>query len=140
MFQSEPRHPDSINARMRQALYWAEVEQIDANIGRLLDYLDRSGQLDNTLIVFTSDHGDMLGDHGLVNKGCRFYEGLVRVPLIFWWPGRIEQGLQSNALVSLIDIAPTLLEISGEPVPNHMQRSEERRVGKECVVTCKSRW
>src|SRR3546814_9817269 len=63
----------------------------------------------------------MLGDHGLVNKGCRFYEGLVRVPLIFWWPGRIEQGLQSNALVSLIDIAPTLLEISGEPVPNHMQ-------------------
>src|SRR3546814_15657722 len=124
MFQSEPRHPDSINARMRQALYWAEVEQIDANIGRLLDYLDRSGQLDNTLIVFTSDHGDMLGDHGLVNKGCRFYEGLVRVPLIFWWPGRIEQGLQSNELVSLLDIAPHLLEISS---------SEASRVGNESV-------
>ncbi len=120
-FQSTPRHPDSIDARVRQARYWAEIELIDANIGRLLDHLDRSGQLDNTLIIFTSDHGEMLGDHGLINKGCRFYEGLVRVPLIFWWPGHIKKGLQSNALVELIDIAPTLLEITGEPVPARMQ-------------------
>ncbi|QEC52399.1 arylsulfatase A-like enzyme [Anseongella ginsenosidimutans] len=121
MFQSKPRHPDSINARLRQARYWAEIELIDENIGRLLETLEKTGQLGNTLIIFTSDHGDMLGDHGLVNKGCRFYEGLVRVPLIFWWPGQLKQNQQSDALVSLIDIAPTLLEIAGEEVPEHMQ-------------------
>src|SRR3546814_15169597 len=108
MFQSEPRHPDSINARMRQALYWAEVEQIDANIVRLLDYLDRSGHLDNTLIVFTSDHGDMLGDHGLVNKGCRFYEGLVRFTLIFWLPVPLEQRFHTYVMFSLIIIHPNI--------------------------------
>ena len=47
----------------------------------------QTGQRENTAIVFTSDHGEMLGDHGLLYKGCRFYEGLVRVPLIFSWPG-----------------------------------------------------
>ena len=68
-----------------------------------------------------SDHGEMLGDHGLVAKGCRFYEGLVRVPLIFSWPGQIESGLVSDALVELIDIAPTLLELAGIPAPARMQ-------------------
>lgn len=121
MFQSVPRDPASFNAKELQARYWASIEQIDDNIGRLLDYLEQSGQLSNTLIIFTSDHGDMLGDHGLINKGCRFYEGLVRVPLIFWWPGRVKPGLQSDALVELIDIAPTLLEITGEAVPERMQ-------------------
>ena len=75
----------------------------------------------NTLIIFMSDHGEMLGDHGLVAKGCRFYEGLVRVPLIFSWPGQIESGLVSDALVELIDIAPTLLELAGVPKPARMQ-------------------
>lgn len=121
VFQSTPRHPDSINARLRQARYWAEIELIDENIGRLLGELKASGQLNNTLIIFTSDHGEMLGDHGFTGKGCRFYEGLVRVPLIFWWPGKFEADLQSDALVELIDIAPTLLEITGEKIPDRMQ-------------------
>ena len=64
------------------------IEQIDDNVGRMLDALERSGQLENTVVIFTSDHGETLGDHGLLLKGCRFYEGLVRVPLIMSWPGR----------------------------------------------------
>ena len=59
---------------------------IDDQLGRILQVLEESGQRDNTIVVFTSDHGETLGDHGLVQMGCRFYEGLVRVPLIFSCP------------------------------------------------------
>jgi arylsulfatase A-like enzyme len=62
-----------------------------------------------------SNHGEMLGDHGLLLKGNRFYEGLVRVPLVFSWPGQVRAGLVSDALVELTDIAPTLLEVADLP-------------------------
>ena len=68
-----------------------------------------------------SDHGETLGDHGLLLKGCRFYEGLVRVPLIFSWPGRFGAGVVRNSLVELTDLAPTLLELAGLPLPERMQ-------------------
>jgi arylsulfatase len=71
-------------------------------------------------VLFMSDHGETLGDHGLIQKGCRFYEGLVRVPMIWRWPGQVRQG-QSDALVELTDIAPTLLEFCGLGVPDHCQ-------------------
>lgn len=64
------------------AKYWAMIELIDDNIGRLIKTLDENGQRENTLVIFTSDHGNMVGHYGLWAKGCRFYEGLVRVPLI----------------------------------------------------------
>jgi arylsulfatase A-like enzyme len=60
----------------------------------------------------------MLGDHGLVLKGCRFYEGAVHVPLIWSWPAHVQQGLRSEALVELTDIVPTLLEVLGLSVPD----------------------
>lgn len=120
-FQTAARDPDSFGGRELQAAYWASVEFVDEQVGRLLDVLDQTGQRSNTIIVFMSDHGEMLGDHGLVQKGCRFYEGLVRVPLIISWPGALAQDLQSDALVELIDVAPTLLELVGLPVPERMQ-------------------
>ncbi len=120
-FQTEPREPESFNARGIQAAYWAMIELIDENVGRMLDALERTGQADNTLVIFTSDHGKTLGDHGLLMKGCRFYEGLVRVPLIIRLPGQIPAGLRSDALVELIDLAPTLLEMAGLPAPMEMQ-------------------
>lgn len=73
------------------------------------------------MIIFTSDHGETLGNHRLIEKGCRFYEGLVRVPLIWSWPGHFPVGVVSDALVELTDKAPTLLELAGETVPGHMQ-------------------
>ena len=68
-----------------------------------------------------SDHGEMLGDHGLTRKGCRFYEGLTHVPLIISSPSRFRQGVRSGALVELIDIVPTLLELAGLDVPKDVQ-------------------
>jgi len=120
-FQTPCRRPEDFNAKWIQAAYYAMIELVDDNVGRMLEALDRTGQRENTLVIFMSDHGEMLGDHGLLLKGCRFYEGLVRVPLIFSWPGQFPAGVPRNALVELMDIAPTLLELAGLPVPAQMQ-------------------
>ena len=103
------------------AAYYAMIELIDTQLARILDALDASGQLTDTLVIFTSDHGEMLGDHGLLYKGCRFFEGLVHVPLIVAWPGEIKAGLVSSALVESIDLAPTLLEAAGLEIPYYVQ-------------------
>lgn len=112
-FQSKAGRIPEEKLRLSLAKYWAMIELIDHNVGRMLDALQTTGQRENTVVIFTSDHGHMIGDHGLYNKGCRFYEGLVRVPLILSWPGRFKQGLRSDDLVELTDIAPTLLELAG---------------------------
>jgi arylsulfatase A-like enzyme len=96
--------------RLIRAAYWAMCDLIDVQIGRVLDALERSGQRDNTLVIFMSDHGEMLGDHGIYLKGPFFYEPAVRVPLIVSWPGVVKAGVRSDALVELVDLAPTLLE------------------------------
>ncbi len=120
-FQTKARRPEEFDAKRIQAAYYAMIELIDDNVGRMLDALEDSGQLTNTIVIFMSDHGEMLGDHGLLLKGCRFYEGLVRVPLIMSWPGRFRQNERRQALVELTDIAPTLLELAGVPIPARMQ-------------------
>jgi arylsulfatase len=109
------------DAKTLQAAYYAMIKLIDDQVGRILDALEETGQRENTVVLFMSDHGEMLGDHGLIQKGCRFYEGLVRVPLIWSWPGKFRANSRSDALVELTDIAPTLLEIAGEEVPAEMQ-------------------
>lgn len=101
--------------------YYALVEHLDYQLGRLIDYLEDSGQRQNTIIMFMSDHGECLGDHGLFWKGGFFYECNVHVPLIFSCPGLIQEGLRSDALVELMDVAPTVLELNGLPVPQYMQ-------------------
>lgn len=120
-FQSKPRDPSTYASRYMKAAYYAQIEFIDYNLGLVLDALERSGQRENTLIVFTSDHGEMMGDHGLVHKGCRFYEGLTHVPLIFSWPARLKQTSRTTALAELTDIVPTLLEGLGLRVPEYVQ-------------------
>jgi arylsulfatase len=116
-FQSGPKRPEEFSGKKVQAAYYAQIEMVDHELGRILDELDRTGQRENTVVVFHSDHGEALGDHGLTQKGCRFYDGLVRVPLIVSWPGHLREGLQSDALVELTDVFPTLMELSGLPVP-----------------------
>ena len=101
--------------------YYAEIELIDDQFGRLLDYLDETGLRENTIVIFMSDHGEMSGDHGLYWKGAYFYEALVHVPLIISCPGRFKEGIRSDALVELVDIAPTLMEAAGLEIPYYMQ-------------------
>ena len=116
-FQTGARHPDAFAGKKVQAAYYAMIEQIDHELGRLLDELDRTGEREHTLIVFMSDHGEALGDHGLTQKGCRFFDGLCRVPLIFSWPGHVQQGVAGEALVELMDVMPTLMSVTGSPIP-----------------------
>jgi arylsulfatase len=121
-FQTEaPVSPHSYDARRMVAAYYAQIELIDDQVGRMLAALESSGQRENTLVIFTSDHGETLGDHGLLWKGCRFYESLVHVPLIFSWPGHFAAGLRNNALVELTDLVPTLLDAVGLPTTPHVQ-------------------
>ena len=119
-FQTAVQRPDPVLAREQRAAYYAMIALIDANVGRMLQVLEETGQRENTVVIFMSDHGEMLGDHGLWRKGCRFYEGLVRVPLILSWPGRFHANAVSHALVELVDLVPTLRELAGLSLPAHM--------------------
>lgn len=112
--------PESYDALLMKACYYAEITLVDEQFGRIIDHLEATDQLDNTLIVFHSDHGEMLGDHGLLYKGCRFFEGLVHVPMMISGPG-LKQDLRSDALVELVDIAPTILDAANIDIPASMQ-------------------
>lgn len=107
--------------RKIKAAYYAMIEQVDTEVGRLLQALDETGQTENTIVIYMSDHGEMLGDHGMFLKGPYFYEGAIRVPLIMRWPGRYKAGLKCDALVEMTDLAPTLLEAAGLPPTVGMQ-------------------
>jgi len=107
--------------RQVTAAYYAMVELIDDAVGTMLTALDETGQRDETIVIFMSDHGEMLGDHGLYLKGPHFYDEAVRVPLVVNWPGRFSAGLRADGLVELVDLAPTLLESAGVEVPSRMQ-------------------
>jgi arylsulfatase len=113
--------PNDYDALEVKANYYAMIMLIDDQLRRIVDTLRETGQLDNTIIVYMSDHGELLGDHGLILKGCRFFDGLVRVPLIISWPEGFRSGIVSNALVETLDLAPTLLDAAGLPVPEFMQ-------------------
>ena len=99
------------------AMTYAMVSCTDAAIGLVLDALDDLGLAEDTPVCFLSDHGDMMGDHWLLNKGPFHFEGLVRMPFIWSWPGRFEEGVRTRALCGQIDFAPTILDICGVPVP-----------------------
>ncbi len=111
MFGLEGPYTDDEVLRARAA-YFGLVTYLDAKIGRLLDTLDDAGLAENTVIVHTSDHGDMLGEHGLWRK-MSFYEQSARVPLQITWPGRAEPGLRVNQSVSNVDAVATILDLAG---------------------------
>jgi arylsulfatase A-like enzyme len=106
------------DARMGRAYYHSMVKLIDAQLGRVLSALDDRGLANDTLIVFTSDHGELLGDHGLWMKGPFHYEQLIRVPAICRWPAGFGGGRASSSLFSLADITPTCLAAAGVAIPD----------------------
>lgn len=100
--------------------YCAVIQGVDENVGRLLDYLEEIGELDNTIVVYTSDQGFFLGEHGWFDK--RFmYEECQRTPLLVRYPKAVGAGTRSKALAMNIDLAPTFVEMAGIEVPADMQ-------------------
>lgn len=100
--------------------YLRLVASLDDNVGRILDYLDSSGLSKNTIVIYTSDNGFFLGDHGLYNK-MWMYEQSLGIPMIARFPSSIKAGTVSDEFVSLVDIAPTLLDYAGAEIPPDMQ-------------------
>ncbi|WP_062108270.1 sulfatase family protein [Bacillus niameyensis] len=102
------------------ATYYGMVSMMDKYIGNILDKLDELGIADNTIIVFTSDHGHFFGQHGLQYKGGFHYEDLIKVPFIVRYPNHVPAERLSSSMQSLVDLAPTFLSMTDLPVPPQM--------------------
>ena len=113
---------DERTLKEAKATYFGMISFMDHAIGATLDKLEELGVLGDTLIVFTSDHGHFLGEHGLVAKGPFHYEDVIRVPFLAAFGGRLPRGTQSDAIQTLVDLAPTFLEAAGrDATPRAMQ-------------------
>ncbi|HEY8594719.1 MAG TPA: sulfatase-like hydrolase/transferase [Devosiaceae bacterium] len=114
---------DPAAARRARTAYYGMVRALDRKIGLVLDALEREGLLEDTLIIYASDHGEHLGDHDLWWKNT-FHEESVSVPLVVSWPGSMRQGVQCDHVVNLVDIGATLLDAAGAvPLPRSRGRS-----------------
>lgn len=109
-----------------EALYDAEIREIDEAIGGLVEVLETRGLLENTVVVLTSDHGEEFLEHGAIKHGYHLYEESVRVPLVLLVPG-LEARRVDDTLAQHIDLAPTLLDLVGIPIPDHFQGRSLRR-------------
>ena len=99
--------------------YYAQVEWgVDRPVGRLLQILKDQGLAETTIVVLTADHGDFMGDYGMVRKGMFLYESLLHVPLLWWAPGRIAADTVTDALAQSTDLFPTLVELTGGELPD----------------------
>ncbi len=100
--------------------YYALVTEVDHQVGEILKALDETGQANETIVIYTSDHGDFVGNHGMVEKaaaGQNVYEDILNIPLIIRYPGNKQKGKRSAELVSLVDIYPTLVDLLGLKMP-----------------------
>jgi arylsulfatase A-like enzyme len=111
--------PEGYGLRNVIAEYYGLTTWLDDTLGRMLDVLDRTGLAENTILVFTSDHGDYLGSHGRVQKGD-LHEESVRIPLLVRWPAALDRRVVDDRIPGLVDIAPTLLDLIGAEIPAHM--------------------
>jgi arylsulfatase len=102
------------------AVYSAMITHVDEQIGRILDRIDSLGLVRDTIVLFTSDHGEFRGEHGMVEKDLLLYDCLLRVPCMIRWTGEIERR-RSDALAEQIDLYPTLAELAGVPLPKGIQ-------------------
>ena len=112
-----PRDLSDAKWREIKAYYYAFVSHVDDQVGRILAALDDTGRREDALVVFTSDHGDHLGDHALLGKGPPGWDSCCRVPLIVSWPGRFAAGQRREEIVEAVDFLPTVLDCCGVQVP-----------------------
>lgn len=113
-------NPSDEQLQRLRAYYAANVSMIDTQVGNILDTLDAQGYLDNAVVIFTSDHGDCLGDHGHIQKWT-MYDIITRVPAIFWSKGKFDAGKRVTEQCQLMDIGQTILELAGITPADTMQ-------------------
>lgn len=109
-------YPNESYLQRARELYYASISFVDYNIGKIIQQLKDMGEYDNTLIIFTSDHGEMLGDHGTYQKMLP-YDGSARIPFIMRYPKRLKAGSQDTRFVDINDILPTVLDAADIPYP-----------------------
>ena len=138
-----------VGLRRVVANYLGLVSQVDESIGKVISYLDEIGELDNTIVVYTSDHGDYAGEHGLIEKKCGIsYDAITRVPLIIRYPKKVKAGKVVNSLVESIDVFGTLAQLAGFDPPTTVQGKsllpylESEDFDKELreAVFCENNW
>lgn len=113
-----PEYRDHYQEALR--CYYAMIANLDENVGRLVDALKKRGVYDDTVFIFTSDHGEMFGSHGRVQK-LTFYEEAARIPFLVKLPNSTRAGKTSGAMLSTVDMAPTVLGLLGLPIPDEME-------------------
>ena len=124
-------------------VYYAMITALDANVGRLMEHLAKTGIEQETLVVFLSDNGYMTGDHQLFTKGPFLYEEIIRTPLVLSWPGHVPAGGRRHELVSTLDVLPTVVGLAGAEVPEGVDgldlmpllRGEVDRLRDELFIT-----
>lgn len=104
-----------------KAAYYGMITLVDENIGRILDALKKQGMEEDTIVLFTSDHGELLGDHGLLFKGPFMYDSIIKAPMVLKWPGMIPRGARYSTFTEHVDLMPTLLDFVGITVPYGVQ-------------------
>lgn len=121
-YNSNPQGKDLVRWKYNRYMhdYLGCIKSVDESVGRVLDYLDKNGLTENTMVVYTSDQGFYLGEHGWFDKRWIFEESL-RTPMLVRWPGKVKPGSENKQLASVIDFAPTFLEAAGLPVPAEIQ-------------------
>jgi arylsulfatase A-like enzyme len=129
MAEAEEANPDNPERYWRElrAKYFGNMTVLDRGIEPILKALEESGQADNTIVVFTSDHGDSLGDRGMLMKRS-FYEEVSRVPLIVHVPWISKNEHRVNGSIGHVDLVPTLLDLMGQDVPEHLQGESRKAV------------
>ena len=119
------------------ACYYGMISLLDKYVGLIVDRLDALGMAEETLVVFTSDHGHFFGQHGLIAKGAFHYEDMIRVPMIVRQPGTVPAGQESDALQSLVDFAPSFLAATGHEVPLTMSGIDQTAVWRGEIASAR---
>ena len=103
--------------RRARAGYYGLISYLDDKIGRLIEALEETGQRENTVVIYLSDHGEMAGEHGMWRKS-NFYEQSSRIPMVISWPGVFPHGRRITEVVSLVDLVATMIDVTGAPCPS----------------------
>lgn len=110
------------------AVYYGMISMLDKYVGNILDRLDELGLTEDTIVVFTTDHGHFFGQHGLHDKGGFHYEDVIKLPFLVRYPEHVQAGKVSKAMQSLVDLAPTFLSFAGIQIPRTMTGCDQKAV------------